>query len=144
MDSRPGAMGSGPTYQLGAISMRLLAHSDETAGAFALGEFTGGAGAWTIPHVHLEHDESFYVLDGEFTFSAGDRVIVAGPGTFLRIGRDQPHVIHAGPDGGRLLVLWVPGGLERMFVELSRLPAGSLQDPATRRSLSERFDSKPV
>lgn len=44
----------------------------------------------------------------------------------------------------RTLVLWVPGGLERMFVELSRLQAGALRDPEARRSMATRLDSKPA
>ena len=136
--------GTDATYDLGVIRLRLLVDSVQTAGAWALGEFSGDEGVWTVPHVHAHHDESFYVLDGRFTFTLGDEQVLAGPGSFVRIGRDQRHVIHAGPGGGRLLTLWVPGGLDQMFVELSRLPADSLRDPATRRSLSARFDSKPV
>ena len=37
-------------------------------GAFTLAEFTGGPGPWTVPHIHQAMEESFYVLDGAFTF----------------------------------------------------------------------------
>lgn len=52
--------------------------------------------------------------------------------------------MRAGADGGRFLILWTPGGLEQMFVELSKLPADSLRDPRVRKMLSSRFDSTPV
>src|SRR5690242_5759004 len=55
---------TGATYELGNVTMRLLARAEETNGAFALGEFSGGEGPWTVPHVHRIGEESFYVLDG--------------------------------------------------------------------------------
>jgi hypothetical protein len=53
-------------------------------------------------------------------------------------------VLRAAPGGGRLLTMWVPGGLEAMFVELSRMPPGSLRDPEARKAISARFDSVPT
>ena len=50
---------AGETYPLGTISMRVLAPANRTNGAFALGEFSGGAGPWTVPHIHRNSEESF-------------------------------------------------------------------------------------
>jgi hypothetical protein len=47
----------GDTLDLGIVTVRLLAVADQTNGAFALGEFSGGEGPWTVPHVH-QHTES--------------------------------------------------------------------------------------
>jgi hypothetical protein len=46
--------------------------------------------------------------------------------------------------GGRFLTLWTPGGLEQMFVEISRLSSDALRDPDIRKAVSARFDSIPV
>jgi quercetin dioxygenase-like cupin family protein len=131
-------------YPLGVVDMRLLAASAETGGEFALGEFSGARGSWTIPHVHRQSLEAFYVLDGRFTFTVGseDRLVEAGG--LLLVPRNTRHVLRAEQDGGRLLVLWTPGGLEQMFVELSRLAPDALRDPATRKAVAERFDSIPA
>lgn len=134
----------GATYALGRISLRLLAAAGQTSGAFALGEFSGGAGPWTVPHIHQHSEESFYVLDGRFTFTLGDEEVEVGPGSFIIVPRGTRHLMRAGAEGGRLLTLWTPGGNEAMFVELSRLPADSLRDPEVRRLMSKRFDSIPV
>ena len=142
--SGDGSNAASNTYSLGRVSMRLLASRSETDGAFALGEFSGGAGAWTIPHVHRQCEEAFYVLEGAFTFTVDERPIPTRPGSFLLVPRGQRHVIHAEADAGRFLTLWTPGGLEDMFIEISRLPADSLQDPEVRRMLAARFDSIPV
>lgn len=134
----------GDTFALGNITMRLLVGTDQTNGAFALGEFAGGEGPWTVLHTHEKTEESFFILDGNFTFTLGDDDVQAGPGSFILVPRGTKHVMRADPGGGRFLTLWTPGGLEAMFVELSSMPADSLRDPDVRKAISARFDSIPV
>jgi quercetin dioxygenase-like cupin family protein len=134
----------GDTLDLGTITLRLLAVAEQTNGAFAVGEFSGGEGPWTVPHVHQHTEESFYVLDGAFTFTLGTEEVQAEPGSFIVVPRGTRHELRAAPGGGRLLTLWVPGGTEAMFVELSRMPPGSLRDPEVRKKMSSRHDSIPV
>jgi quercetin dioxygenase-like cupin family protein len=132
------------TLDLRIVTVRLLATAEQTNGAFAVGEFSGGEGPWTVPHVHQHTEESFYVLDGAFTFTLDTDETEARPGSFILVPRGTRHVLRAAPGGGRLLTLWVPGGLEAMFVELSRMPPGSLRDPEARKAISARFDSVPA
>jgi quercetin dioxygenase-like cupin family protein len=134
----------GDTLELGTTRLRLLAVAEQTGGAFAVGEFSGGEGPWTVPHVHQHTEESFYVLDGAFTFTLGADEVEAGPGSFILVPRGTRHELRAAPRGGRVLTLWVPGGPEAMFVELSRMPPGSLRDPEVRKAISARFDSIPT
>jgi mannose-6-phosphate isomerase-like protein (cupin superfamily) len=134
----------GDTLDLGTITLRLLVVAEQTNGAFAVGEFSGGEGPWTVPHVHQHTEESFYVLDGAFSFTLGTEEVQAGPGSFIVVPRGTRHELRAGRGGGRLLTLWVPGGTEAMFVELSRMPPGSLRDPEVRKKISARHDSIPV
>jgi quercetin dioxygenase-like cupin family protein len=134
----------GEVANLGVVSMRLLASKAHTNGAAAVAEFRGAQGTWTVPHVHQGLEESFYVLEGSFDFTVGDRDVEARQGAFVLVPRGVPHIMRAGPGGGALLVLWTPGGLEEMFLELGRLPAGSITDPAVRAEIARRYDSVPV
>ena len=136
--------GQGETVGLGHIEMRLLAPSSATDGTFGAAEFRGSEGPWTIPHMHERLEESFYVLDGAFTFTLGEDTIETAPGAFVLVPRGTPHVLSAGADGGRLLVVWTPGGLEQMFLELGALPAKSITDPKVRADVARRHDSVPV
>jgi quercetin dioxygenase-like cupin family protein len=138
--------GQGRTVDLGVARMRVLASGEVTnGGAFTLVEFSGGAtGAWTVPHLHRQMEESFYVLDGTFTFTVGEERIAASPGTFLLLPRGTAHAIDAAEGGGRFLTLMVPGGLEQMFFELGGLPPNSITDAAVRRAIAARYDSVPV
>ena len=138
------APGEGRTVNLGVIQMRFLAAGEATDRAFTLADVTGGPGPWTVPHIHREMEESFYVVDGEFTFTVGEQQIPAGPGSYILIPRGTRHEITAGANGGRFLTLMVPGGLEEMFFELADLPPDSITDPAMRAAISARHDSIPA
>jgi quercetin dioxygenase-like cupin family protein len=75
--------GQGETVDLGHIQMRLLATSLVTGGALGAAEFRGSEGPWTIPHVHEHLEESFYVLEGSFTFTSGEDTLEAAQGAFV-------------------------------------------------------------
>lgn len=135
---------AGDTYDLGIVKFKLLVGRDQSDGAFALGEFAGEEGPWTVLHIHQNTEEAFYILDGNFTFSLGDEEVEAGLGSFILVPRGMPHLMRAHSGGGRFLTLWAPGGLETMFVKLGQLPAASIGDPEIRKRLSAEFDSKPV
>jgi quercetin dioxygenase-like cupin family protein len=137
--------GEGRSVDLGVVSMRVLADSAVTGGSFTLAEFSGaGAGPWTVPHVHRGFEESFFILDGAFSFTIGEQVTEATAGMYLLVPRDTKHAITAADGGGRFLTLMVPGGLEKMFFELGTLPPNAIRDPATRAAISARYDSVPV
>jgi mannose-6-phosphate isomerase-like protein (cupin superfamily) len=136
--------GEGRDAQLGVVNMRVLASAAQTGGAFSLVEFTGGPGAWTVPHVHDRTDESFFVLDGHFSFNVDGADLQVGPSEFVLVRRGLPHVMTAGEGGGRFLTLWCPGGNEEMFFELAALGADALRDPEARVAVSHKYDSRPV
>ena len=137
--------GEGRAVDLGVVTMRVLAAGDTTGQAFTLAEFFGDSeGTWTVPHIHRGMEESFFVLDGSFTFGVGDRAIEATPGMYILVPRGTAHTIAAAKGGGRFLTLMVPGGLEEMFFELGTLSANAIRDPAARAAISARYDSIPV
>jgi mannose-6-phosphate isomerase-like protein (cupin superfamily) len=138
--------GEGRAVDLGVLSMRVLAGGEAMTGrSFTLAEFSGkGEGPWTVPHLHRRFEESFYVLDGRFTFSVGEERIEASPGTYILVPRGTSHTIEAPAGGGAFLTLMVPGGLEEMFFELGTLPPDAIRDPVARAAISARYDSIPV
>lgn len=136
--------GAGEIAALGNVDMRVVADSATTGGGFAVVEFRGGEGPWTVPHRHERMEESFYVLDGTFEFSLGDRVVRAEPGAFVLVPRGTAHSMTAGEGGGAFVTVFSPGGLEQMFRELAALGPGALRDPSVRREVAGRHDSIPV
>jgi mannose-6-phosphate isomerase-like protein (cupin superfamily) len=79
-------------------------------------------------HVHKEHVDSFYVLEGELEFRMGDETVRAGPGTFVSAPPGTPHAFtNPGPNPARFLNIHSP---DRGFVELMRAhDRGEKPDP---------------
>lgn len=83
----------------------LLADAPE----IAIAEIVAQPRAAPAPHVHRDHVESLYVLDGELALTRGAREVRAHAGTWVQIPRDVPHAI--GCDApARFLELHTPGG----------------------------------
>jgi hypothetical protein len=91
-----------------------------------------------------------YVLEGQIRFRVGDDEFVAGPGTWVWQPRGVPQAFKVESESARALVIFTPGGLERMF-EDGGVPAGeSAQppqqqpDPEAAAALSKRFGFEVV
>jgi len=108
--------------------MTFLATAEDTHGQFALIEAVARKGNVTPPHIHHREEETFYVLEGEMTFSVGGQTIKATPGTMVCLPRDVPHSFVIDSEQGRALILLTPAGLEGWFKEFS-VPAPAMTLP---------------
>jgi quercetin dioxygenase-like cupin family protein len=62
------------------------------------------------PHVHDDHIDSFYVLEGEIEFTLGDEIVRAGAGTFVAAPPGARHGFSIpGPGRTRFLNVHAPG-----------------------------------
>jgi quercetin dioxygenase-like cupin family protein len=105
----------------------------DTRGAFSIVESIVKPGtAGPVPHRHSREDEVFYVLEGQYEFRVGDRVISASAGSFLFLPRGIPHTFkNVGTTTSRHLAIISPAGLERFFEERNALGRElSTTDPA--------------
>jgi quercetin dioxygenase-like cupin family protein len=97
---------------------RFLATGEETDGKYALWEAIVPPGGGPPPHVHSREEEGFYVLEGEITFTIGEKRIVATAGTFANMPVGTPHSFkNESSKSARMLISVAPAGLERMFFE---------------------------
>ena len=61
------------------------------------------------PHSHLDHVDTFYVLEGEAEFVMGDEVVRAGPGTYVAAPVGVTHGFrNVGPGELRMLNVHTP------------------------------------
>lgn len=109
--------------------MTVKATGAETGGAFSLLEQVVTPAGNPPVHVHADHDEAFYVLDGEVDVWVGDERTRCGTGTFALAPRGVPHTYAVRSDEARLLVLGAPAGIDEFFVEVGE-PAGDRHLPA--------------
>ncbi len=111
--------------------LTFLATGKDTQGQFALTEQTARRGNVPPRHIHHREDETFYILEGEMTFSIGDKTIKAVAGSSVFAPRDIPHSFTIDSDEVRILVLNVPAGIEEFFRECSEpAPSMTLPPPA--------------
>lgn len=103
------------------------ATTEQTGGAFSLFEMHAPKGKASALHVHLNEDETFYVLEGELLIQVDGENHTAGPGSVAFLPRDIPHAFVVTSDTARFLVLMNPGDGEGFFREAA--------DPATTRAL---------
>src|SRR5262249_48961594 len=108
--------------------LTFLATGEETKGQFALMEQIARKGNVPPRHIHHREDETFYVIEGEMTFSIGDRTIKATPGTVVFAPRDIPHSFTIDSEQVRILVQLTPAGGEGFFKACS-VPAASMTLP---------------
>lgn len=62
-----------------------------TGGAYTLTQSTKQPGLGAPLHFHAEHEEAFYVLEGELTFTVEQKTEIAPAGTFLLVPRGIQH-----------------------------------------------------
>src|SRR5258705_12844627 len=105
-----------------------LATGEDTQGQFALTEQIARKGNVPPRHIHHREDETFYVIEGEMTFSIGDRTIKATPGTIVFAPRDVAHSFTIDSEQVRILVQLSPAGGEGFFKACS-VPAPSMTLP---------------
>lgn len=93
----------------------------------ASGHDTGNTCTWMLNenspregvpfHKHLYEDESFFVVEGTYEITVGDRTVTGGPGTYIYGPRNIPHRwTNIGASVGRILNVFAPAGIEDYFL----------------------------
>ena len=82
-------------------------------------------------HVHLDQDEWFYAVDGEFVVEIGQDRFRMHPGDSVLAPRKIPHVwACAGNGRGSMLIVFSPAGkMEGFFREVTKANAMPSQSP---------------
>jgi len=121
--------GEGPAFSAVGDVYRVLASGEQTGGAYALMEARVPPGGGPPPHLHTRETESFFVLEGEMTFSLGNRKVQATPGAFLQIPRGTVHAFkNEGAAPARMLIQVVPAGFDQFMKEFAH-PLPSFDSP---------------
>jgi mannose-6-phosphate isomerase-like protein (cupin superfamily) len=137
----------------GPEGLTLKASGEQTGGSIGFLEGRTPPGFGPPRHIHHHSDELFYVLEGEFQFLLGEWLVHAPAGSFVFIPRGTVHAPKVvGPEPGRALVAFVPGGEERAFDDLAALAvaAGNGQAPgmeqlqAMARKYGSEFVGPPI
>lgn len=124
-----------PAYWQVDILWLIHASSQQTGGAYSLLEQFCPKNSGPPPHYH-EQDEGFYLLEGEITFQAGDKILNAQDGSFVSIPRGTVHSFRVDSEVARILNFYTPGGFEQIIIEMGQ--------PALTRSIPPPGIDKPI
>lgn len=94
------------------------------------------------PHVHQDHDEWSYILEGRIGARVGDDEFIAEAGSYILKPRQIPHVFWNPDDSpARILEIITPSGLEEMFAIFGELGAAGELRPETMAQTAARCGS---
>ncbi len=134
------ASNDGLVHRVLGMRQTYKANSAETNGAYVSFEIVIPGGVGAPPHRHEIDSESFYILDGEITFTdaAGTRVARRGDFVFLPAGGEHAFV-NSGDTDARALVVAAPGvEAERFFAEVDAAFGDAAPDIAELNTIAAR------
>ncbi|MBO9581164.1 MAG: cupin domain-containing protein [Sphingobium sp.] len=103
-----------------ALTAFVEVDSDDTNGSVAVMRMFVPPGAGAAPHVHSREDEIFTIVRGHYRMRHGDEEVDAPAGSIIFMPRGVPHTFrNVSDEPGEHVLTLVPGGLEKMFREVS-------------------------
>ncbi len=106
-----------PTYRLGGHLVTCIAGAADTNGAYSLFETHTAPGQATQLYCQQYEDETFWVLEGLYTFTVSGEHLRLTTGSYLYVPRRTVHGwTNSGDGAARMLVLTMPGGIRERFV----------------------------
>lgn len=139
--------GEGEAVWLLGDTYTLKISSEQTGGAFTLLEAVVPPGGGP-PHIHHLEDEVFVILEGELLVTVAGRALPAPVDTVISVPKGTQHsyaVVGTAPV--RMLFLYVPAGMEKMFDEIGKpgqpgvaVPPASEEDVAKLLSVAAKYN----
>jgi quercetin dioxygenase-like cupin family protein len=126
---------SAPAYWQDDSLWIVLAEAKDTGGRFSMMLELLPKGAGPGPHKHTWSDETYQILDGEFTFLIGDEIMTGRTGDFILVPRNTRHAFRVDSETASFLNGYTPASLEAYLVEHAM--------PADKRVLPPKGISPP-
>lgn len=105
--------------EVGPLKLIWKEEGDGTAGRLAVAELELAPGFSPPAHFHREHDEGFYVLEGEVLLTIGDEQVLATAGDWLMVPTGLSHSFtNPGTEPARLLCTFSPNQYVEYFDRL--------------------------
>ncbi len=112
------AAGDGELLEFDDWAAVIKIAAEESDGTMTVLETRHDPGNDADAHTHSRESEIFFVLEGRVTFTVGDALHEVGPGATVFGPVGTAHGFEVGPNGGRLLHVFVPSGIEGYFREM--------------------------
>jgi quercetin dioxygenase-like cupin family protein len=117
-----------------------LATGADTNGAYFQADVTVLPGGGPPPHIHHREDETFYIVEGSLEIHLGDVTAVGRPGDYVNVPRGTVHAFrNVGEHPARMLITFVPAGMEHFFAEVYQRADRTAPPPAPAADLLVRL-----
>ncbi len=133
--------GGGASYDWAADHTFVKVGAADTGGAYTLMEDNLKAEFRLGLHLHRQHAETFYILEGAVDFHVDGEWIRAGQGASLHIPPGIPHgctVVDRQP--ARFLMIFQPAGFDLFLAALGQMTEADFADAAKMTALEETHD----
>ena len=125
---------AGRDVQAGPMMFRIIEDGSHTSGTHAVLEFTLNGQLSPPPHIHRQHEEVIYVLEGEMALPVGDQTIRLGPGAAFVTPIGLAHTFSNGGEGVlRFLLTISPASHLGYFKEAAGVIRAAQAGPTHRR-----------
>ena len=112
---------SGEGIHLWVLGMYMVikALGNDTGGTYSIWENRILPGQGPPLHVHTQEEETWYVLEGELTWTVGDNEFHAKQGSFINLPRFVPHAfLNKSNKPARMMQTYAPAGSENWFLDI--------------------------
>lgn len=120
--------GDGVWFGGGLVTFKVT--SEQSGGVLCMIDHAANRGKRTPLHLHPDHDETGYVLEGELLLNVNGVEYTAGPGTVVYIPRGTPHAFLVTSELARSLWICTPGDAMEAFFRQAGEPATSQTLPS--------------
>ncbi|BDG01103.1 cupin domain-containing protein [Anaeromyxobacter oryzae] len=134
----------GEAFRLGPLEIIVKENGSGTRMNLAVAEFRGTT--FRIPpHVHTEHDETIYVLEGRMGVKLGERTLTATAGSSFTIPVNVPHAIwNESGERVRFLNVIVAARYLDYFREMAAAATTGLPPPDVIARVMGHYGLRPV
>ena len=134
---------SGERIEVHGGWLSFLAVGEQTGGAYALIETMNDPSTGVLLHIHEREDETWFILEGEYTFQVGDQTFLARPGDYVFGARNVSHSYANRTSAvARSLIMVSPAGFEGFWSESARLRGDA--SAAARDALGQKYGVRSV
>lgn len=131
----------------GPMSHRVIENGGNTSGSHAVLEFTVNGHFSPPPHLHHQHEEVMYVLEGQMLLPVRDQVIRLSPGDAFVTPIGLPHTFANGTDGRLRFLITVSPAAHLAYFEavatLMRETKGA-PEPAAIMAIMREYGLEPL
>jgi len=132
----------GKDYDWSADHTYVKVSAQDTGGAYTLMEDNLKATFQLGLHLHRQHAETFYILEGRIDFYVDGDWMTAEPGACLHVppGIEHACTLARGETGGRMLMIYQPSGFDGYLAEISTFSDADFADEDKMAAVNDRFD----